>query len=90
MSSNLIVSPSFLFFFFSSLPPLNLSLRLCLCQMIRREVKARGGLRQILIQPLQQRFTPIDLLSLSCLICWITCLTSKKKKETAALATEDN
>lgn len=45
-----------------------------------------GGLWQILIQPQQQSFTPIDLLSLSCLICWITCLKSEEK---AALATEE-
>lgn len=38
-----------------------------------------GGLRQILIQSLQQCFSPIDLLSFSCLICGITCLGSREK-----------
>lgn len=58
----------------------------CRSSMICCEVGARRRLRQILIQPLQQRFPPIDVLSLGCLICWITCLKSKK----TALATEDN
>lgn len=48
--------------------------------------RLRGGLREILIQSLQQRFTSIDLLSLSCRICGIACLKSERK---AALATRE-
>lgn len=41
--------------------------------------KIVGGLRQILIQSLQQRLAPIDLLSLSCRICGIACLKSQRE-----------